>query len=634
MYGGGGFGGGGFRGMGGGGRFGPGGPGGRGGRLRSALDAADEDDILGKVYDSRVIKRMPKYLDWVKWSLAKAATGTVLRTVANIAMPYIIGVTTNNYIKSKDISGLNVAVLVYLAFALLMWGGQYLETLFLSYAGQGIIYKMRTQMFDHLLHLSMSFFDHNKVGKVMSRVQNDVDQLQTLLTQDIINLAADAVTLTGIAVVMIVMNARLALITLSVVPVLGVALFIWRKRARIAFVRVRQAIAQVNDNLQETISGVRVVQAMSREKVNLDQFNAVNKEHLDANIAAARMQAFMMPTIQILTDAGFCLVLVFGGLQVLHGQTSAGVLIAFLLYIQRFFAPVQDLTMMYTDLQRAMASGVRIFEVMDLEPEIKDAPQAVELPPIRGSVEFKNVSFGYEPGSEVLHDVDLRVSPGETVAIVGRTGAGKSSLVNLISRFYEAKNGVVFVDGHDVASVTQKSLRRQIGIVPQDPFLFSGTIEDNIRFGRLEASHEEIIQAAKTAGVHDAFVELEQGYATPVGERGSGLSGGQRQFVCLARTILADPAILILDEATSSVDTNTERIIQNSLHSIAQGRTCIIIAHRLSTITDADRIIVFEKGRIVETGSHPELMAKQGLYYQLFQTLSAPGLEQQVPQSG
>ena len=340
---------------------GVGAPGGGQGRLRSAIDSQNGNDALGKVYDARVIRRMPKYMGWVKKSLMIACTGTALRTAANLVMPLLVNVITDNYIAAKNIGGLNLAVFMYVGAAAVMWLGQYLETLYLSYSGQGILLRMRNQMFAHLLELSLGFFDHNKVGKLMSRVQNDIDQLQTLLTQDIIFIAADTVTLIGIAIVMLSMNTRLALITLSVVPVLGVILFLWQRHTRTAFVRVRQAIAEVNDNLQESISGVRVTQGMSREQVNLGQFDNVNKVNLNANVAAAKLQAFMMPVVQVLTDGGFCLVLVFGGMQVLAGQTTAGVILAFLLYIQKFFAPVQDLTMMYTDLQRAMASGVRIF---------------------------------------------------------------------------------------------------------------------------------------------------------------------------------------------------------------------------------------------------------------------------------
>ena len=597
----------------------------RGGHLHSAFD---EDETLGKVYDSKVIARLPKYLAPVKLWIALGASGMLIRSLAALAIPYLVAVATDRFILEGDLDGLSIIAILCIGAALLVWAGGYMETLFLSYAGQSILFRMRTEMFDHLHRLSMSFFDHTLVGKLMSRVQNDVSQLQQLLTNGILTIITSSLTLVGIACVMIVMDWQLALLTLTVVPVLAILIFIWQRFARRAFIKVRQAISVVNAQLQEGISGVRVTQSLSREGRSFEEFNNVNQAHLGANINAVRLIALMAPTVQILSGIAFGLVLVFGGYQVLAGQMGPGVLIGFLLYIQSFFRPVFELTMMYTELQRAMASGARIFELLDIEPEIKDSPQAIEMPTIKGEVNFKHLSFAYQPGVEVLHDIDLTVNPGETVAIVGRTGAGKSSLMNLIARFYEVEKGELTVDGYDVRSVTQQSLRRQIGIVPQDAFLFSGSIEDNIKYGHPEASHQEVIEAAKMAGIYDFISLLEDGYDTPVGERGGNLSAGQRQLICLARAILANPPILVLDEATSNVDTNTERIMQESLRRLVQGRTCLIIAHRLSTVTNADRIIVLEQGEIAEIGSHQELLAKRGLYYNMFEALSAPSSEQ------
>jgi ABC-type multidrug transport system fused ATPase/permease subunit len=328
-----------------------------------------------------------------------------------------------------------------------------------------------------------------------------------------------------------------------------------------------------------------------------------------------------MPATQMLTDGSYVIVLIFGSFQVLEGTMPVGFLLAFLLYIQRIGQPIQQLATMYTEIQRAMASGVRIFELLDVQPQIKDSPESIELPAVKGEVRFHHVSFGYEPGSEILHDIDFTVKSGETIAIAGRTGAGKSSVASLISRYYEVDSGEIMVDGYNISRITQQSLRRQIGFVPQDPFLFSGTIEENILDGNLEASPAKVIEAAKAAGVHNTIINLEKGYDTQVGERGGNLSPGQRQLICLARAILANPAILILDEATSNVDTNTEKIIQQSFNRVAKGRTCIVIAHRLSTVTKADRIIVLEHGRIVETGSHQELMERRGIYFHMYETL-------------
>lgn len=589
--------------------------------LRSAIDAADNDEILGKVYDSRTMTRLGEYLAQVKKHLGIGALGVVIRTAGNLLTPFLVAEATNQIV-ANNINGLTIAVFVYLGILVAIWVGQYLETLHLSYAGQGILFRLRTRMFSHLHELSLSFYDRNKMGKIMSRVQNDVDQMQTLVTQDFINVSVSALTLVGIAAIMIAINWRLALLALSILPALVVVMIIWQTYARRAFIQARRTIAVVNDNLQESISGVRVTKGLGRESVNIKQFDSVNKANLDANKRAAKLQGAIMPVTQMLTDGAYVLVLIFGGFQVLAGTMEVGFLIGFMLYIQRLAAPVQQLATMYTDIQRAMASGARVFELIDVEPDIKEVPQPVELPPIKGEIRFDHVNFAYLPGSDILHDVSFTVKPGETMAIAGRTGAGKSSIASLIERFYEARTGSVVIDGHDVTSVNVQSLRRRIGFVPQDPFLFSGTIEDNIRDGNLEASHEQVVEAAKAAGVHEYVDRMEHGYNTIVGERGGSLSAGQRQLVCLARAILANPPILILDEATSNVDTNTERIIQESLRRVGKGRTCVIVAHRLSTVTSADNITVMEHGRVVEQGNHEQLMARLGLYSQMFETMS------------
>ncbi len=598
------------------------------GQLDSSIDS-DDNEKLGKVYDWRVVRRLPKYLATVKLWIVLGAAGMVLRSLASLALPYLVAMAVDRFIRTGNVNGLNTIALLFIGTTIAVWAGQYLETLFLNYTGDAILRRLRSEMFDHLQLLSLSFFDRNKAGKIMSRLQNDVQQLQDLLTGGFLNIAVSALTLVGIATVMLIMNTRLALVTLTVVPVLGVVVFVWQRHAHRAFLRVRQAIATVNAQLQESISGVRVTQSLGREKTNLKQFDIINEAHLVANLKASRLTAVMMPIVEILTAIATALVIVFGGYQVIAGQMGVGVLLGFVLYIQRFFNPVQELAMEYTELQRAMVAGERIFELLDTKPEIMDSPEAIDLPPVKGEIKLQHVSFSYHSGVEILHDMDLTILPGETVAIVGRTGAGKSSLANLIARFYDVGKGTLSIDGNDVRRVTQHSLRRQIGIVPQDPFLFSGSIEENIRYGHLESTRTEVISAAKAAGAYDFIARLERGDETTVGERGVNLSTGQRQLICLARAILANPPILILDEATSSVDTNTEHLIQESLRQLSRGRTTVIIAHRLSTVTDADRIIVLEKGRIAEVGSHRELMAKEGLYYQMYQALTVPDEEQQ-----
>ncbi len=582
-----------------------------------------EDESLGKVYDNRVVVRLPKYLAPVKGWITVGVFGMILGALAQLALPYLVGMGTN-YIARGDINGLTITAILIVLASLGMWAGRYTETKYLAYAGQSVILRLRTEMFEQLQRLSMSFFDRNQAGKLMSRVQNDAQELQELLTQGIFTLITSLLTLVGIAVIMIMMNTKLALVTLIVVPLLAILISIWQKYARRAFLNVRRAIATVNSQLQEDIAGVRVIQSLSREGENYEQFDEVNRAHLNANVTAVKMEGFMQPMVNTLTGVSFALVIIVGGFQVMDGVMEIGTLLAFLLYVQRFFEPVLELSMQYTQLQRAMASGARIFELLDVEPEIEDKPGAIDLPPVAGEVKFEHVSFGYEPDTDVLHDIDLTIQPGETVAIVGQTGSGKSSLVSLTARFYEVEKGEVTVDGYNVRDVTQQSLRQQIGIVPQTPMLFSGTIEENIRYGKTDASREEVIEVAKMVGAHNFINRLEKGYDTAVGQRGGMLSAGQRQLICLARAVLADPRILILDEATSNVDTHTERIMQRALRRLTKGRTCLTIAHRLSTVTNVERIIVLDKGKIIEEGPHKQLLEKQGLYYKMFQTLSSP----------
>ena len=604
-----------------------GGGGGGGGFAHRHGGDFDSDEVLGKVYDNRVVARLPKYMAPVKGWLGLGAIGMILLTVTTLALPYLVGVAAENMLMG-DSAGLILTAVIFIAATLLQWGGQYMETLFLSYAGQSIILRMRTDMFAHLHRLSMKFFDNHQVGKLMSRVQNDVYQVQELLTQGIFQLVTSILTLLGISIIMITINWKLALITLTVTPILAIAIIIWQRYARKAFTNVRRAIATVNSQLQEDMAGVRVVQSLSRENENMEQFDEVNRAHLDANVTAVRLEGLMMPLVNLLVGIAFGVVIVVGGFQVLDGAMSAGFLLAFLLYVQRFFEPIMMLAMQYTQLQRAMASGARIFEMLDIEPDIQDKPDAVELHAVKGEIKFKNVNFGYEEDKDVLHDINLTVKPGETVAIVGQTGSGKSSLVNLAARFYEVENGEVSIDGYDVRSVTQQSLREQIGIVPQDPILFSGAIEDNIKYGKPEATKEEVIEVAKTVGAHTFINRLKNGYQTPVGQRGHNLSAGQRQLICLARAVLADPRILILDEATSSVDTHTERAMQRALRRISKERTTLTIAHRLSTVTSAHRIIVLQHGNIVEEGTHKQLLAMEnGIYAHLYNTLSESASE-------
>jgi len=483
---------------------------------------------------------------------------------------------------------------------------------------------LRLDMFRNLQKLSMSFYDKRHVGRIMSRVTNDVETLNEFLTSGVEAAIGDVFILVGIVTVMFFLNIRLALVSLAVIPVLLIGTILLGGRVREAYRVTRKKISGVTANLAESISGMRVVQSFSREMANAQQFDRVNVENLEANIQAAKVSALFFPLVDVLGSLGTCLVLWFGGSDVMGGSLSVGVLVAFMAYVTRFFMPIREISMLYNNVQSALAATERITEIVDAKPEVKEADDAVPMPKIKGHIKFNDVSFGYEPSNYVLKDINLEIRENERVALVGPTGAGKTSLANLVARFYDAQEGTITVDGYDIRNVSLKSLRSQMGVVLQDSFLFTGSIRENIAYGRPDASEEEIVDAAKAVGAHDFIMNFAQGYDTDVGERGIRLSMGQRQLISFARALLADPRILILDEATSSVDAYTELLIQNAMRRLLEKRTTLIIAHRLSTVRSAGRIVVVDGGRIVDTGTHEELMKRKGLYRKLYEMQLKP----------
>ena len=582
----------------------------------NSLEGADED--VSKKFNWYLVKEFAPYVARYRgWTLASVVL-MLLYTAFSLANPYLIGLAIDQYIGHNDIRGLAIIGIVLIVVNVFMWQAQYWQVWTMSWAGQQILFHLSSDMFTHLQRLSLSFYDRTQIGRVMSRLQSDIDVLESMLSSGILSMLSSLVSLIGIVGAMLAMNVSLALLSFTVLPIMVVIAAFWQRHAQRSFRRTRAAISMVNATLQENISGMRVIQSLVREDRNRDEFDELNAYNRDTNLEASRIAALILPLVEVVAALAIAITVLYGGLLVSRGALQVGVLVAFTLYINRFFDPIRDISQQYSQLQRAGVAAERIFQILEMPVEIVDKPGADELPQIRGEVEFRGVTFGYSRDLPVLHDLNLHIKAGQTVAIVGPTGAGKSTIAGLFARFYDVQEGAVLIDGHDVRDVTQRSLRSQIGVVLQEPFLFTGTIRDNIRYGRLDATNTEIEEAARAVGVHDLIAQLPDGYETPIRERGRNLSVGQRQLISFARALLADPRILILDEATANIDTFTELLVQQGLRRLLHGRTALVIAHRLSTIKRADSIVVLQAGQIIEQGTHTELLQRNGEYASLY----------------
>jgi ATP-binding cassette subfamily B multidrug efflux pump len=602
---------------------------------------ANEDD-LRLASDREVIRRMVALLRPHKLRMAVSFVLIIFGAMATLAQPWLISQAIDKGILGGRLDLLNLIALAYIATLVVFWLTSYYQVWILSVVGQDVLYTLRTRMFAHLQRLSLRFYDRERIGHIISRNTSDVAALNEVLTQGLLQSVADFFLLVGTIVILFAMSWRLALVTMVILPIMYLLARWFANGARPAYRRIRTTVSSVNAVLAENIVGMKIVQAFRREERNFGEFDVVNRDNVKAQKQAIFYHAGIMPILDLVDGLATGLLLFFGGRWIIGGDApdlSIGVLTAFMLYTARFFEPIRDLASRWDQVQVALAAGERIFHLLELRPEVQDPPGAPVLPPIEGHVRFEGVTFGYDGGHPILKDVDLDARPGDRIALVGRTGAGKSTVIRLLMRFYDVQEGRITVDGYDVRAVTQESLRRQMGLVLQEPFLFAGTIKENIAFSRPELLGSEdglarIREAAEVVGLREFIESLPGQYDAVVEERGGNLSGGQRQLVSLARAFLADPRILILDEATSSVDTETEAAIQRALDRVLAGRTAFVIAHRLSTIKNATRILVLDQGQIVEQGTHQELLELEGYYYKLYTLGFAAGDEDEVPGAG
>lgn len=577
-----------------------------------------EEEVLGKAYDSRLMRRLLVYLLPYRRVVTIAFFLILLESLAEVALPWLTRIAIDEYISPGNVNGLVMIAGVYLGVLVGRLGIGFFETFLLQSTGQRIMFDMREQIFGRLQKLSTSFYDKNPVGRLLTRVTTDVDVLNEMFSAGLVSVFGDVLILLGISVALLVMNWRLGLIVLGIVPFIAVATALFRRKARDGYRRVRIAIARINAFLQEHITGMSVVQLYNRERESARKFDRINTEHLQANLDSIMAYAVFYPVVELLTSISLAAIIWYGGGQVITGALTLGTLVAFFQYSLRFFRPIADLSEKYNILQSAMASSERIFGLLDTPVTVTSPESPVALPALEGSLEFRNVWFAYDQEDWVLKDVSLSVRAGESVAIVGHTGAGKTTITSLMTRFYDIQKGEILLDGVDVRRLGLSALRERFAVVLQDVFMFSGTIESNIRLGS-DIPDRIVAQAVEDVGLAPHLRALEDGISHPVNERGTTLSGGQRQLIAFARALARDPEILILDEATSSVDTDTERQIQVAIARLMRGRTSIVIAHRLSTIQSCDRIIVLHKGRVRETGTHQELLGQRGLYFKLYQ---------------